>query len=55
MRTRRIFEGNAEVVGVAGSTLTELCGERAVGRGLLMADEITEFEVEEVEEVLECA
>ena len=55
VRTRRTFEGNAEVVGVAGRTLRELWGERAVGRGLFMAEDMTELELDEVDEVLECA
>lgn len=55
-RTRRILEGKAEIVGVAGSTLTEVCGEREerpppVLEG--MAEEFTLFEVEEVDEALE--
>ena len=53
VRTRRTLEGKADAVGVAGSTLTELCGDRAIGRGLLTEDETTEFDVEEVDEVLE--
>ena len=40
-----------EVVGVAGRTLTEECGDRVDFR--LMAEELTEFELEEVEEALE--
>ncbi len=54
-RTRRMLEGNVEVVGVEGSTLTEVCGERddlppPVFEG--MAADCTLF-VEEVEEALE--
>lgn len=55
-RTRRILEGKAEMVGVAGRTLTDEWGDRvdlappALGG---MAEECTLFEVEEVEEALE--
>jgi len=45
-----MLDGNAAVVGVAGRTLTELCGERDAR---LRAEEFTEFEVEDVEEALE--
>lgn len=55
-RTRRMLEGKAETVGVAGSTLTEVCGERVdrpppVLGGI--AEECTLLEVEEVDEALE--
>ena len=46
-----MFEGNAVTVGVAGSTLTEVCGEREVfGKG---REEWTELDVDEVEEAFE--
>ena len=45
-----MLEGNAAMVGVAGNTLTELCGERDTR---LKAEELTEFVVEDVEEALE--
>ena len=44
-----------DVVGVAGSTLTDEWGERAAGSGLLfMAEDTTELDVEDVEEAFEC-
>ena len=55
-RTRRMLEGKAGSVGVAGRTLTDECGE---GRWWTMvafvpnAEELMEFVVEEVEEALE--
>ena len=55
-RTRRMFDGKAEMVGVAGRTLTDVWGDRedlpppALGR---IAEECTLFEVEEVEEAFE--
>lgn len=49
-RTTRIFDGKAEVVGVAGSTLTEWCGDR-VGMEVLDLDPEA---VEDVDEALEC-
>lgn len=54
-RTRRMLEGNAEMVGVAGRTLTEVCGEREDRPPVLggMADDCTLLEVEEVDEALE--
>ena len=46
-----MFEGNVEMVGVAGRTLTEVCGER---EGLeKAAEEWMELVVEDVEEALE--
>lgn len=46
-----MFEGNEEMVGVAGRTLTDVCGEReGLENG---AEEWIEFEVDEVEEALE--
>ena len=45
-----MVEGNAVVEGVAGRTLTELCGERDTR---FKADEFTEFVVEDVEEAFE--
>lgn len=55
-RTRRILEGKAEMVGVAGRTLTEVCGEREDRAPPVlggMAEDCTLLEVEEVEEALE--
>lgn len=53
-RTRRTFEGNAVIVGVAGRTLTDVCGDRAVGSGLApSAEDCTELVLEEVEDVFE--
>ena len=52
-RTRRMLEGNVEVVGIAGRTLTEVWGdreERLVGG---RAEEWIEFEFEDVELALE--
>lgn len=55
VRTRRTFDGKADPIGVAGSTLTELWGDLAFGGGLEIADEVIEF-AEEVEDALEwCA
>ena len=49
-----MFEGNAEVVGVAGSTLTEECGDRPLDNGFgFIAEDCTELEVDDVEEALE--
>lgn len=46
-----MFEGNAVTVGVAGRTLTEVCGER---EGLVKGtDEWTELEVDDVEDAFE--
>ena len=50
-RTTRIFEGKAEVVGVAGRTFTDVWGERV--DLILTTDELMEFELEEVEEAFE--
>ena len=50
-RAMRMLEGKVEVVGVEGRTLTEVCGERV--DLTLIAEELTEFELEEVEEVFE--
>ena len=50
-RATRTLEGKAEVVGVAGRTLTEECGDRVDFK--LMAEELTELELEEVDEALE--
>ena len=50
-RATRTLEGKAEVVGVAGRTLTEEFGDRVDFR--LMAEELTELELEEVDEALE--
>ena len=46
-----MLEGKEDVVGVAGRTLSEVCGERDDLR--LMAEEFTELEVDEVDEALE--
>lgn len=47
-----MLEGKAEAVGVAGRTFTEVWGERDVlEKG---TEEWTEFEVDEVDEALEC-
>lgn len=46
-----MFEGNAATVGVAGRTLTEVCGEREVReKG---TEEWTELEVDDVEDAFE--
>jgi len=50
-RTMRMFEGKVEVVGVAGRTLTDECGDRA--GFVATAEECMEFEAEEVEEAFE--
>lgn len=50
-RARRMLDGKASAVGVAGSTLTEWCGERPVPRGVFVVD--TE-PLDDVEEALEC-
>ena len=50
-RKMRMPEGKDEVVGVAGRTLTEVCGERE-GREKA-AEEWMEFDVDDVEEALE--
>lgn len=50
-RTTRMLDGNALVVGVAGRTLTEWCGER-VGSETFV-DMLPE-PLEDVEEALEC-
>jgi hypothetical protein len=50
-RPKRMLEGNDDVVGVAGRTFTEWCGERPAPRGVL--DVVTE-PLEDVEEALEC-
>ena len=48
------MEGNADVVGVAGRTFTDACGDRPAGKTLRpTADEETLFVVEDVEEALE--
>ena len=49
-----MFEGKAEVVGVEGRTLIELCGERDGRRVVGRAEERTELEVEDVDEAFEC-
>lgn len=50
-RATRMLEGKVEVVGVAGRTLTEECGDRD---GLFMvAGEAIDMEAEDVEEALE--
>ena len=51
----RMLDGNVEMVGVAGRTLTEVCGERAVRGPGFMADVASEreLEVEDVDEALE--
>jgi hypothetical protein len=49
-RTTRMLEGKEEVVGVAGRTLTEWCGERVGIETLDMEPE----PLEDVEEALEC-
>lgn len=46
-----MFEGKEEMVGVAGRTLTDVCGDREVLEN--GAEEWIEFEVEEVDEALE--
>ena len=47
-----MLDGNAVTVGVAGRTLTEVCGEREVlGKG---TEEWMEFEVDDVEDAFEC-
>ncbi|KAK5635862.1 hypothetical protein RRF57_011574 [Xylaria bambusicola] len=50
-RTSRILEGNDAVVGVAGRTLTEWCGDRPPARGVFVV-ETDPFEL--VELALEC-
>ena len=50
-RTSRMLEGKAEVVGVAGNTFTEWCGDRLAPSGVL--DPETE-PFEEVEDAFEC-
>ena len=57
-----MFEGKAPKVGVAGRTLTELCGELMwcwledlPTDEWCKAEELMEFDVEEVDEALECA
>ena len=46
-----MLEGNAVTVGVAGRTLTEVCGEReALEKG---TEEWTELDVDEVEDAFE--
>ena len=58
-----MLDGKAPKVGVAGRTLTLLCGELMrcwVEEGLpaeewCSAEEVTEFEVEDVEQAFECA
>ena len=51
LRLTRILEGKADVVGVAGRTLTEEWGDRVDLR--LIADELTEFEFEDVDDAFE--
>ena len=46
-----MLEGKDETVGVAGRTLTDVCGDREVLEN--GAEEWIEFEVEEVDEALE--
>ena len=46
-----MFEGKDAAVGVAGRTLTEVCGEREDFEN--GTDECTEFEVDDVEDALE--
>ncbi len=50
-RTMRMLEGKADVVGVAGRTLTEVWGERETLLMLVEVEVVMEFE--EVEEALE--
>ena len=46
-----MFDGNAVTVGVAGRTLTEVCGEREVlEKGI---EECTELDVDDVEDAFE--
>lgn len=46
-----MFDGNAVMVGVAGRSLTEVCGDREVwGNG---TEEWTEFDVDDVEDAFE--
>ena len=45
-------EGNAEVVGVAGRTFTDVCGDRE-GVGRCVMPDVMELDVEDVEEALE--
>lgn len=47
-----MLEGNADVVGVAGRTLTEVWGERETLLRFVEVEAVMEFE--EVEEALEC-
>ena len=56
-RTKRMLEGKALMVGVAGRTLTEVWGERAERPPPVLegkAEECTLLEFEEIEEALEC-
>ena len=54
VRTSRTLEGNVDVVGVAGRTLIDPCGERAPGREFeFIAAETIEFEVDDVEDAFE--
>lgn len=54
VRTSRTLDGNTEVVGVAGRTLTDPCGERAPDREFeFIAPETIEFEVDDVEDAFE--
>lgn len=46
-----MLEGNAVTIGVAGRTLTEVCGEREVLEN--GTDEWTELEVDDVEDAFE--
>ena len=46
-----MFEGNAVTVGVAGRTLTEVCGEHEVLENGI--DEWTELELDDVEDAFE--
>jgi hypothetical protein len=53
LRTRRIFDGNDDDVGVAGSTLTLLCGDLVC----LCPETETEgdpMDIEDVEDAFEC-
>ena len=51
VRTRRTLEGNAEPMGVAGRTLTDVWGDRAEGSGFEIP-EVIEL-VEDVDDALE--
>ena len=51
VRTTRMLDGKEEVVGVAGRTLREVWGERE--DRMLIAEEFTELEVDDVDEALE--